>query len=293
LASMRKAQAFDPVLVPTSDVFIEFLMRRAEALAGFRIFDGYRGVASSLLDKADFHALCRRHGVETPGVWHARDVAELRRLQEEVPVPCILKPVLIHRVKEFMKGEKVLLARTREEYAAHLAGIPGDSGEWLVQEIIPGPESDIALFAGYFDRGGELRESFTARKLRQYPPGFGSASLVSSESSDETHALSTGFLRKIGFKGICGAEFKRDARDGRLKIIEINPRPTLWFQITHDAGKRIVAAAARDMLDMPVVAESPQRGNVCCRYALKDAASARFYARHGEAFVFPPPDVSS
>src|SRR5690606_10646790 len=141
LASMRKAQAFDPVLVPTSDVFIEFVMRHTEALAGFRIFDGYRGVASSLLDKADFHALCRRHGVETPGVWHARNVAELRRLQEEVPVPCILKPVLIHRVKEFMKGEKVLLARTREEYAAHLAGIPGDSGEWLVQEIIPGPES--------------------------------------------------------------------------------------------------------------------------------------------------------
>src|SRR5690606_13560872 len=142
------------------DLFIEFVMRQADRLAGFGLFDGYRRVASSLLDKADFHALCRRHGMETPGVWHARDVADLRDLQAEIPFPCILKPVLIHRVREFLKGKKVLLAHSAEEYAAHVAAMPTDAGGWLVQEIIPGPESDITLFAGYFDRRGGLREAF-------------------------------------------------------------------------------------------------------------------------------------
>jgi D-aspartate ligase len=29
----------------------------------------------------------------------------------------------------------------------------------------------------------------------------------------------------IGYRGIAASEFKRDPRDGQIKLIEINPRP--------------------------------------------------------------------
>jgi len=38
-------------------------------------------------------------------------------------------------------------------------------------------------------------------------------------------ALGLGFLRGIGYRGFASLEFKRDDRDGVLKLIEVNPEP--------------------------------------------------------------------
>ncbi|HEY0973769.1 MAG TPA: hypothetical protein VGE57_04695 [Solimonas sp.] len=281
-----------PMLLPTSDVFIEFVIRHAEALARTHVFAGaYRGVAADLLDKRRFHALCAAHGVATPGVWQADGREGLAALADALPFPCILKPELIHRAKSFLKGKKVLVLRGRDDYLRTVDSIPAESGGWLVQEIIPGAESAITLFAGYVGRGGVVRQAFTARKLRQYPSGFGSASMVISERCEETREVSERFLRAIGFEGVCGSEFKRDPRDGKLKIIEINPRPTLWFQLTHAAGKRVVEAQWRDLCGLDPLPDPVQRDGVRWRYLLKDLASAAFYATKGRDFVFPAPDL--
>ncbi len=281
------------LLIPTSDVFIEFIVENAALLSQHFVFAScYHGIAARLLDKAEFHALCHEHGMQTPGIWVAEDLSALSRLADTLAYPCILKPTFIHKAKDFLKGRKVLLAMDRDAFLRGLDAIPDESGGWMVQEIIPGAESEITLYAGYVDKAGLPIHSFTARKLRQYPPGFGSASMVSSQPCEETRALAVDFLQRIGFKGICGAEFKRDARDGRLKIIEINPRPTLWFEISQTAGMRVMEAAARDMLDGTSIPEAVQHPGVVWRYALKDLASARFYRRYGADFVFPPPDVS-
>lgn len=282
-----------PLLVPTSDVWIEAVMRALPGLQDLaRVFPAYHDVAGTLLDKRAFHALCTEHGMATPGVWQAEDIAALRALSDAIPFPCILKPALIHRARGYLRGRKVLLARTQTEYLAHVEAMPDGLGAWLVQEIVPGAESQITLFGGYIDQAGQPRQCFTGRKLRQYPAGFGSASLVTSEPCEDTLRLTLDFLRKIGFRGICGAEYKRDPRDGRLKIIEINPRPTLWFQATHQAGCRIVEAAWRDMAGSEALPDATPRADVRWRYLLKDLASARFYRRNVD-FIFPPPDVSS
>lgn len=293
MRALADAQDAPIVLLPTNDVFIESLLARRDALRQvFRFAAAYDGIAGRLLDKASFHALCAEHGMATPGVWRAAGRDGLAALADRLPFPCILKPMLIHRARGFLRGRKVLLARTADEYRRCLDGIPPDTGDWLVQEIIPGPESEITLFGGFIDDGGSLVQAFTGRKLRQYPPGFGSASLVTSEACLETFEATRDFLARIGFRGICGAEYKRDPRDGRLKIIEINPRPTLWFQVIHDAGVRIAEAAVRDLGSRGPTPRAAQEGSVRWRYALKDFASAWFYRRHGGEFVFDAPDVS-
>ena len=141
-----------------------------------------------------------------------------------------------------MAGRKVFIAKNAEEFR-RVAAAACCGGRWLVQEIIPGPESAITVFGGYIAKDGGVRQAFTGRKLRQYPPGFGSASLARSEKLEETRRLSEGFLSAAGFRGIASAEFKYDERDGKLKIIEVNPRPALWFALSHHAGKRIALAA--------------------------------------------------
>ena len=292
LGRLADAASSPLVLIPTSDIFIEFVSDRYQRLAAdFRLPTAYAGLASNLLDKYRFHELCQLSGVATPGVWAADHTASLMTLADDIPFPCLLKPTLIHRARDYLNGKKVLIARSRDEYVEQVTAMPDGIGGWLVQEIIPGPESAITLFGGCIDSSGQPRQVFSARKLRQYPPGFGSASLVSSQCCEETEKKTLEFLKEIDFHGICGAEFKRDPRDGVLKIIEINPRPTLWFQISHDSGKRIVEALLADLTDRAPPREEPQENVVSWRYALKDAFSALFYLRNQGEFVLPKPDI--
>lgn len=293
LLEISSRQQIKPVVIPTSDIFIEFLIANKDALAkGFNVSDSYAHVASHLLDKKLFHDLCVEHSIATPGVWSVADPSELLGLMGSIPFPCLLKPTLIHKAREYLKGEKVIIVQSQDEFERIVKAMPMDLGGWLVQEIIPGPESEITLFGAYFDKQHRAHHSFSARKLRQYPPGFGSASLVSSLRCTETEQLSESFLRDIGFHGVCGVEFKRDARDGRLKIIEVNPRPTLWFQITHDSGKRIVSACIDSMSGRAVNEDRIQDENVCWRYLLKDAYSALFYHRPPTHFLLPKPLIT-
>jgi D-aspartate ligase len=281
------------VLFPTNDAYIEFIHDHREILAErFTFASAYEGLATSLMDKRRFYETCRDHGVPVPRMWLADSKSDLVAMAGVVPYPCILKPLLIHRAKKFLAGGKVLLATTPSVFREMIGRIPPDTGSWLVQEIIPGPESEIALFGAYFKRDGKAVQEFTGRKLRQYPPGFGSASLVVSEPIRAVSQATANMLEALRFNGVCGSEFKFDSRDGVLKMIEINPRPTLWFQATHAAGKRIMTAAFRDLIGEAMPPESPMVPSVVWRYSLKDLSSSLFYRFRSQSFVFACPDVS-
>ena len=43
-------------------------------------------------------------------------------------------------------------------------------------------------------------------------------------------------LRELGFHGIAQVEWKRDPRDGRQKLIEVNPRLWQWHGLTGACG---------------------------------------------------------
>jgi D-aspartate ligase len=282
------------VLIPTSDLFIEFLVRHRESLAPrFRFQESYnREVYSAIVDKRSFSELCIRHRVDHPRCW-VRTSSELVSLADEIRYPSLLKPAFIHLAKRYLQGRKVLIAPDRRTYQKLVSAIPDQDGEWLVQEIIPGAESELTLFGAYFDKDSTARQTFTGRKLRQYPPGFGSASLVRADSLEETAEISQRFLSAIGFHGVASAEFKRDPRDGRLKIIEVNPRPALWFAAAHHAGKRISLACFRELVGQPLPDEVPQNDRVVWRYLIKDLYSAGFYKMKAATFILPAPDVEA
>ena len=244
-----------------------------------------------IVNKKEFYELCALHGIEYPGLWSWRGGEEFESLAGRIEYPCIFKPSLIHKVKKLMKGQKVLLANSAKDFRDVASRIPVDSGEWLIQEVVPGPESNIYLVACYMNRAGEPVQTFTARKLRQHPPGFGSASLASSELYEPVREASVRFLKSIGYRGICGTEFKLDPRDGRLKMIEMNPRPTLWFHLSHSAGKRVSETAYLDLTGREYSPQRAQDENVVWKYALKDLYSALFYWKNGRNFIFPPPET--
>jgi predicted ATP-grasp superfamily ATP-dependent carboligase len=293
LLAVAEREGTRGVLIPASDAYIEFVVRNASRLAARYDFQqSYNAESySAFVDKARFAELCRTHGVAAPA-YHERDASALAGLADAVAYPCLIKPALIHAVKRHMKGAKVYIARDAQEFRAVARMVEPWGGVWLVQELIPGPESNITCYFGYFAKDGSARQAVTARKLRQFPPGFGSASLVRSERLDETRELSERFLKGAGFRGIGGVEYKLDERDGKLKVIEVNPRPELWAGLSHHAGKRAVLEAFRDLSGGKPVPERAQIDGVAWRYFLKDLYSRLFYAVKGKGFVLAAPSVA-
>jgi predicted ATP-grasp superfamily ATP-dependent carboligase len=104
-----------------------------------------------------------------------------------------------------------------------------------------------------------------------------------SEWQEEIARLSVELVQGLGYAGICGTEYKPDPRDGRWKLIEVNPRPTLWFSLCRAADCDIVLHAYLDLIGRPSEAQiGRQRDGVRWQYFLRDLISLGYYLRRGE-----------
>ncbi|MFW6225310.1 MAG: hypothetical protein ACOC4B_03510 [Bacteroidota bacterium] len=97
-----------------------------------------------------------------------------------------------------------------------------------MQEVIPGPDQHHFKYCTLRDNEGNEFNKFTLKKIRQYPPHFGVGSVVESVSNKKLEKAGKQFFDKIKYKGVGSAEFKLDQRDGKWKLIELNPR--YWQQ---------------------------------------------------------------
>lgn len=279
-----------PVLIPTSDQDIDLVMSNADVLVRRYNFQASYadGVAASILAKDSFYALCSAHGIKYPGLWTS-DLRGLRAVLEAAALPCIIKPSRIHDIKDQMQGRKGWIVQDRAQVDTVILAIPEACGTLIVQEIIPGPESAISLACAHVDAQGDFRQVFTARKLRQYPPGFGSASLVQSGPEPEAAERMEHFLKAVGYRGIAAAEFKRHPETGQLYIIEVNVRPSLWFSLTEAAGRPVVRSLYEELSGQPTgLKAGGQVNGVRWRYWIKDLWSGLFYRRNRDYFLGAP-----
>jgi len=283
---------FKPVLIVTSDQDLEAVITRADDLVKcVHIPSSYlNGLAAKIMDKKIFYEFCNDANISYPAVWSA-SVKMAETYRDRIAYPCMIKPSRIQDVKHLMSGRKGWILKNPSDFDRCLPNIPVEAGALIMQEIVPGPESNITLWCGYIDRSGKVRQRFTARKLRQYPPGFGSASLVQSEVCTETAYVAERLLCGLGYHGIAAAEFKRHPKTGELKIIEVNPRPSLWFSVTTTAGVHLVRTAVTEATGEAMQPATPQRNNIRWRYVAKDFASRLFYLCNRD-FVLPAPDVN-
>ena len=76
---------------------------------------------------------------------------------------------------------------------------------------------------------------------------------------EEIRETSLKLLRHFGYRGYSAPEWKRDARDGVYKLIEINTRPIVYHRLLHKAGTNAVDTLYRDIVlgqsQQPVLAE--------------------------------------
>ncbi len=222
------------VLFPTSDESAALLSKFHPALSRhFRVSTPTWDALRWAYDKRLTYRLAAEQNVPYPSTIYPASEADLR----SVNFPAILKPATHATINRFT-ADKAWPAANREELLARYREarelIPPDLV--LIQELIPGGgESQFSYAALCCD--GQPIASLTARRTRQYPIDFGySSSFVETLDVPEIVGPSQRLLAAIRYTGIVEVEYKLDARDGRYKLLDINPRLWTWSPLGGRAG---------------------------------------------------------
>jgi D-aspartate ligase len=117
----------------------------------------------------------------------------------------------------------------------------------IVQELVPGGDDTLYTVGSYLDADGRALGIFCGRKLRQTPPGIGTCRVGEALWVPEAVDAALTLLRAVGYRGVSQVEFKRDPRDGRFKLMEINARLWQWHGLATACGVDLPLIAYRDL----------------------------------------------
>jgi predicted ATP-grasp superfamily ATP-dependent carboligase len=87
-------------------------------------------------------------------------------------------------------------------------------------------------------------------------------------------ALGRDLVRRLDLRGVAKFDFKR-APDGRLYLLEVNPRFTLWHHLGARAGVNVPALVYADLVGQPRAATRQARAGVHWCKPWDDVAAAR------------------
>jgi len=111
------------------------------------------------------------------------------------------------------------------------------------QEYIPGTDRDLWSFHGFADERGELLASFVGRKVRTYPVEMGESAFIELAHDEQLDALGREIAARCPLRGAFKMDLKRDARNGRWYLLEINARFNLWHYLGAVNGVNLPAIA--------------------------------------------------
>ena len=273
------------VVFPTHDEFIWPLSRHAERLAPWYIVPFSRwDRMEGLYDKREQLAAAWRCGVDTPRTVLVDSAVDLERGIAEIGFPAILKPVESLAFKQRFHRH-VLEIADREELERAYASVD-DCGTLMYQEIVPGGDDELYTVGSYLDSTSRPLAVFTGHKLRQHPPRFGVCRMAVSRWDPKLADAGVRLLRELGYWGVSQVEFKRDPRDGRFCLMEVNARHWMWHSLATVCGVNLSLVAYKDAIGQPFLAPRQVDGP---RWVLSitDTRDTFVELRRGEGALLP------
>lgn len=228
------------VLLTPCDVGIEIIARHRERLAEKFILDDSNPDAQlAMLDKLRTYEAARAAGVPTPRFWRIETLQDVLRFEGELVFPLLIKPLLSHQFWDHFGGKKYLKVHDFAELADVYRAVSGAGVAAMLVEMIPGPDDRLCSYYTYLDENTSPLFHFTKRIVRRFPTNMGEGSCHVTDWNPEVRDLALRLFQHVGLRGVANAEFMRDERDGRLKLIECNARFT--------AADCLVAASGIDL----------------------------------------------
>jgi predicted ATP-grasp superfamily ATP-dependent carboligase len=246
------------VLFPSGDLNVSVVSEHREALEPyFHYALPSKDVLRLFLDKKAFYTLAMARGFPIPRTYFSEEVGDIRAVAREIAYPCLIKPFQPTAAWRKTFDTRLFLADSAAMLTALYECIHPVHQDLIIQEYMPGPDSELYWGVTYLDGDGEPLAVWTGRKLRMYPRGFGTATLAESRREPWVAREAVRVLQGMGHRGYGVVEFKRDRRDGRFKITEATGGRT-WFPhgLVTRSGINLPAIMYHHLLGRPVAPQT-------------------------------------
>lgn len=220
------------VLFPAAEPDASFVAENFDALSTrFRLNSLPWEVMRLVQDKS---LLCRKIeqlGLNCPRTyWPDRATG----LPDPARFPVVVKPAM-HRGRGGPAQPKAWRADNRGSFLELYAGASRRFAHVIAQEFIPGDCRAQFSYAGLWHAGEPVAWLIT-RRLHQHPAEFGTGTLIETTENPDVERTAEHLLRSLGYNGLVEIEFKRDDRDGRHKVIDVNTGVFGWIGMGDAAG---------------------------------------------------------
>lgn len=278
LLNVGRRVGSSPLLLHTTERTALFAAENADALGEVFTFPKVSPTILRLLtNKWQMFFAAKENGIPVPETILPRSRDDVVKFLEGARFPIVLKsadPLLSREGTKIVRDTRDLL----EEYD-RLAD------PWfpnlMLQEYIPGDDHVVWMCNAYFDNKSECLAAFTGRKIRQYPPHAGVATLAVCEANEVIEKATRHFMKAIGYRGLVGIGYRYDARDGLYKILDVNARVSGVFRLLSSTnGMDVVRVCYLDQTGQVIPCLTPSIGR---KWMLEeDVLSAFKYAREGK-----------
>jgi len=264
-----------------------FVAQNRERLSSrFQFQDNSAQLVADLISKQGMHRLAQQSGIPVPETLFPSQEGDVRAyVQSGGRFPVMLKAIDGVRLAK-RTGVKMAIIRSADELLSKYRELdePGFPN-LMLQEYIPGGDDQIFIFNGYFDSNSDCRAAFTGHKIRQFPVHVGCASLGVCRTNTDVAQLTTHFMKMIGYRGVLDIGYRLDARDGKYKVLDINPRVGQAFRLFVDKdGLDSVRALYLDLTGQPIPACVPREER---KWLIEDmdVVSSYHYYREGSLSI--------
>ena len=222
------------LLIPCGDGYAELLSQNKEKLAPYYTFiaNDYE-LFKVLINKVTFYETCEKYGLPYPKTFILTPAhLENGQFKQALPFdfPVALKPA--NSVEwlsiDFEGRKKAFIINTREEFEIIVERIyqAGYTSEMIVQDFIPGDDSNMRVLNVYVDHDHNVRMMCLGHPLLEDPaPGsVGNYTVILPDENEQIYHDVAQFLKRINYVGFANFDMKYDSRDGIFKLFEINLR---------------------------------------------------------------------
>ncbi len=232
----------------TDDIYLKVVSEASESLQKYFIypFSGYEQL-SKIMDKKFQYECALKAGFPAPVSYFVESQEEFDKAIEKIPFPAVLKS----RSRDSGFGRLVAHAfkiNTKDEAAERYKVSRGY--RLILQEYIPGDDKQLFTFGSYLDKDSDPLGVFTGRKLLQTNAGIGTCRI--GESLEEEQLIDEGIklLRAMKYHGASQLEVKKDPRDGKFKLMEVNVRYWKWHSLATACGVNLPYIQYQDAVGM-------------------------------------------
>lgn len=251
ILDLIKKEKFDAIIPMTNETLIPLSKNKKEIskYAGFP-FQSYEKLMDAF-DKSKTMAIAEKSKIPIP---KTRVVYNKTQISENFPF--VIKPITGSgsRGLFIIKNKKVL-----DEILDKI------KFPCLLQEFIP-MKGEIGVYT-LFDKGKPVALT-VQRRIRSYPISGGPSTLRESVIDREAEKLAFKLLEDMKWDGVAMVEFRRDSRDNKLKLMEINPRFWGSLELSVIAGVNFPYLLYKKAKGMKIEKNLKYKSGKKCRWLL-------------------------